>query len=133
MPEQFNVRLPAKARKQLEDMHAWSEMKETQLVIEAIDHLYQEYKREYEIPKGWSAYTRDLNAGFVTQTILVNNGIVLQNYEEATSRGHEAGEWPTLAGKYFDDLRGEGFRRIKNEREVERLKENYLLRLEEIS
>jgi hypothetical protein len=132
MTGQFNVRLPAKTRKQLENMRSWSGMNDTQLTIEAIDHLHQEYKREYETPIGWSAYRRDVNAGFVTQTILVENGMVLQSYEEATRPGQEPGEWPDLAGKTLPELRGIGFTRIKNEREVETIRKNYMRRGEDL-
>ena len=46
MSEQLNVRIPKSTEKQIEDLLQWTGMTQTQLVIQAIDRLHQDYKRE---------------------------------------------------------------------------------------
>jgi len=46
MTTQLNVRIPKSTEKQIEDLLKWTGMTQTQLVIQAIDRLHQEYKKE---------------------------------------------------------------------------------------
>ena len=46
MTIQLNMRIPESTAKQIKDLRSWTGMTQTQLVIQAIDRLHQEHKRE---------------------------------------------------------------------------------------
>jgi hypothetical protein len=46
MTEQLNVRIPTSTEKQIEELRVWTGMTQTQLVIQAIDHLHREYEKK---------------------------------------------------------------------------------------
>jgi|SRR5579859_2333395 len=46
MAEQLNVRIPKSTENQLDELREWTGMTQTQLVIQAIDRLYQELTKE---------------------------------------------------------------------------------------
>lgn len=46
MTTQLNVRIPKSTEKQIEELRAWTGMTQTQIVIQAIDRLHQEYEKK---------------------------------------------------------------------------------------
>ena len=72
-----------------------------------------------------TAYQRNINAGFATETILVIDGAVVDHLVKASNQAAEVEELPDLTGRSFASLRGKGFKRITNQQRVDELYEHY--------
>lgn len=46
MSEQLNIRAPKSTIEQIKDLQEWTEMTQTQIVIQAVDRLHRDYKEE---------------------------------------------------------------------------------------
>jgi hypothetical protein len=132
MSRQLNARIPKSTEKQIDDLIEWTGMTQTQLIIQAIDRMHQEQKRERDKEMGYIAYKRDINAGFATETVLVKDGVVVDQSVKTHNAASEVEGLPDLLGSDISTLRGKGFRQITSQAQRDALIERYESRSPEI-
>lgn len=124
MKKQLNVRVPERTEKQLQEIIETQGMTQTQAVVTAIDRFHASIKQE-EQTSMVVAYQRDINAGFATETVLVVDSIVVDQFVKTYNQAAQVEGLPDLKGQLFASLRGKGFKRISNQRRVDELYEHY--------
>jgi hypothetical protein len=81
---------------------------------------------------GFAAYRRGINAGFATETVLVNDGIIVDQFTQTYQEGDEVDRLRNRVGQPMASLKGLGFRRVTKASEVEQLHERYLATAENV-
>ena len=74
---------------------------------------------------GFAAYKRSWNAGFVTEIISVDDGVVVDQIIETYNAASQPEGIPNLVGQSFVSLRGKGFQRVTSQRKINELQERY--------